>query len=629
MTSAESADAASRERKTTWLLLLVVGASFLVFCTAFVPRLTNVHFGDMEFSGWSGPMGSRLLDGDVPYLDFILPIPPGSFAVLALIEKMGGRPLLLQELWLNAGIHALLGALAYAIASPLTTRVNAVLVTASTLVALTYLNKECAYDHTAQLFAWGSIAVGLRALVAPRSKRRDRLWVAAGVLGALTLAFKQSTGIGAVGGWIAALAYLALSEHLAGDRGEARRLGGDGARLLVGVAVGVALGLGLLVALGSQAPLYFRAVFTDGSALKGGSFRLIANLWAYLTSYGAFPSSLGVVLLVVVIGARIVTGEGLHLGREPSRRVSVERSAWWIGGAVALTFGTATLLLRSKVAPLETEWVTRLDWLKQVPTFGFVFGVAFFLAHLRPTGQAEPDADSTDPDRVGRSFNALFIAALACSIFHNTSAPEFRPFYDNNVVIPVAFLFVMIALDRARARLLKPLVFAVILLSLFGNKFQRALGSKIPIGGQGHWAGMYVSPRGKEVVRAALRVRALAEPDESVLVLPEDVQLTALINRPRPPLRGAIVFVDQYPKRVLDGDLARLERELPKVIVIHPQQPHQWVRFYRIWAANSPAEQMLRHVLMQVLPRHYVRDSSYETQFHGEDGRLDVWVKKP
>ena len=61
---------ARRDTRVAHALLAVMVVAFVAFCAQFVPRLTNVHFGDVEFTGWSGPLGSRILHGDRPYVDF-------------------------------------------------------------------------------------------------------------------------------------------------------------------------------------------------------------------------------------------------------------------------------------------------------------------------------------------------------------------------------------------------------------------------------------------------------------------------------------------------------------------------------------------------------------------------------
>ena len=140
------------EQRAVIGLLLLLSASFLAYAFVFVPRLTNNHFGDVEFSGWCAPLGQRILAGERPYDDFVLPIPPGCFAVTALIAAIAGDVRLLQELWLNALIHLAMTWLAYAIVRPLTSRYNALLVALVTLVTIIQLNKEIPYDHTSLLF---------------------------------------------------------------------------------------------------------------------------------------------------------------------------------------------------------------------------------------------------------------------------------------------------------------------------------------------------------------------------------------------------------------------------------------------------------------------------------------------
>ena len=217
---------------------------------------------------------------------------------------------------------------------------------------------------------------------------------------------------------------------------------------------------------------------------------------------------------------------------------------------------------------------------------------------------------------------------MACSFLHNTSAPEFRPFYDNNPIIPLGYATLFIALDRVRMPKLKACVVAVVLLTLFSSKLARASEALLEAKAGTHWQGMRVSERGRTMEDAADRVRALTTPDDTVLVLPEDVTFAARIGRPRPALRGAIVFVDQYPLRLADADIAELDKNPPKVVVMHPVDDHYWTQMYRIWNGDSGAERVTRHVLTVLLPKLYTRDKSYRTLWYGRSSRLDVWVKK-
>ena len=235
-------------------------------------------------------MGSRLLRGDRPYIDFVLPIPPGSFVLLAAIEKCVGRPLLLEELWLNATIHLGMFFLAYVMARAITSPKNAVLTAVATLTTVMELNKECAYDHTAQIVAWASITSAMWAFFAPEERTRLRLWTLTGFLAAFTLAFKQSTAIGALFGFVVAFGYLVgVPRHDRGIPKAARAWRAPFVCYLNGVFVGLAGVWLMLLLLGSTARAFFQAVFLDASIVKGGPKLLIENRTVYLLRLSRVP----------------------------------------------------------------------------------------------------------------------------------------------------------------------------------------------------------------------------------------------------------------------------------------------------------------------------------------------------
>ena len=622
---AEGPDASRLERRNAGSLLALMVGCYLSFAYFFVPRLTNVHFGDVEFTGWSGPIGERLLRGERPFVDFVLPIPPGSFLLLAAVQKLMGRALLQQELWLNTVAQLLMALIGYAIAVRLTSRINALLVGLSTLVALFWLHKECAYDHTAQLVVWLSFATGVRALLDAPGTARDRYWISTGFFAAFTLLFKQSTGVGALAGWAAAIAYLLIAGRVSAgqslvSRADARSFG-------IGAALGLAVLWLVLVALGSSLFAYFFAVFVDGPKLKGGSWLLIKHVLGYVTIQDAWMSSIVFSIALSLLGVRLVKRTGrLHMGDEPSHREhralgraeSALVALAMVGGFSLAIF----LLVRSKA--LNPDLLLAIDRLRVIPHFGLVIGSAFFVGHLQPArAWGVPAADTAR----GHAINAILIAALATTLLHNTSAPEFRVFYDNNPIIPFAFLFVFVALDRAGLGKLKFVVIVCVLATLFGNRLDRAFVAKISVGRAGHWAGMKVNDRGRDIVLAARRVQALTAPTDTVLVLPEDVQLARLIDRPRPPIVGAIVFVDQYAAHLAPRDIATLAAEPPKVIVIHPPEMHLWAQLFRIWSGDSGAQKVLEFTQKELLPRRYRLDSVTHTRWLWHNATLQIWVR--
>jgi len=589
----------------------------------FIPRLTNAHFGDIEFTGWSGPMGSRLLAGDRPYVDFVLPIPPGSFAVLAAIEWALGKSRVLSELWLDAGIHLVMAWLAYAMVRPVVSRRSAALAALSTLVTIIQLNKECAYDHTAQLTGWASVALGMRALLVADGSRARR-WVAAGAFAGVTLAFKQSTAVGIVGGWILAFVYLAIAERASGR--DSKRWREPAASCATGLVIGLGLVWLLLVTLGSTARAFVQATFVDASTLKGGGRFLVKNLIVYLFDFPAFPASLAMVAVASWVGYRVVRRSGTLAFAPPTSPPAALRN-WELALLVVITVGmpiagALVLVYGPPLYPLE--WIYLIDRFKQVPTLGLITLVVIFTANL--LGPLPP-ANGENATRSGHALNAAVIAALACSLLHNTSAPEFRPFYDNNAIIPLAFASLYATLETADLRWLSMLVLFLLYGSAAGNKFFRAMNAIFPGPADTHWAGLRLSDRGLEISRAAARARQLAGPDGTVLVLPEDVQIAALVGRARPPILGAIVFVDQYAPRLTQDDIDRLDENPPKVVIIHPRNRAGWQRFFRIWSGSSGAERVIDHVLTDMLPSRYTLDSSYHTSFLYEASFLDVYVR--
>ncbi|MEZ4376208.1 MAG: glycosyltransferase family 39 protein, partial [Polyangiaceae bacterium] len=296
-TAPASDDGPTRERRLARGLLALLVVLFMGFASLYVRRLSNFMLGDMEFTGWVGPIAERFGTGEKPYVDFVLPIPPGSFLLLRAIQLISGKAVLLQELWVAAISHLLMGLLGYAMARPFVGRLNAFLVGVGTLVIVLQIHKECAYDHTAQLMAWSSLVLGLHALVAKeRSPRQLRLWVASGACAGLTLLFKQSTGVGVVAGWFAAHAYFGVIRWLRNIPLTSRRAFAGWAG---GLLLGWALTAAVVIAIGSTLGAFWQAVFTDGADLKGGRYKLIFNLFSYVFRHDAYPASFFFSMLMI------------------------------------------------------------------------------------------------------------------------------------------------------------------------------------------------------------------------------------------------------------------------------------------------------------------------------------------
>ena len=120
-------------------------------------------------------------------------------------------------------------------------------------------------------------------------------------------------------------------------------------------------------------------------------------------------------------------------------------------------------------------------------------------------------------------------------------------------------------------------------------------------------------------------MRELASESDAVLLLPNDPNVEAWFARPRPRLSAPIVFADQYSDRFVDGDVAAIRADLPKVIVIGPR--NYWHGFHEIWQPNYGAGRLTEVIQKQVLPAHYTLHQAVPIQHHGKIDAMDVYVR--
>lgn len=607
---------------STVFALGALSVAFFAFASQYAPRLTNNVWSDVEFSGWVAALAQRLQKGARFYEDLILPIPPGSIWLLAQIEGIAGPSRMLTEAWACAICHLLMALSAYAIAAPFTRPRSALFVSGATLALVLQLPKELLYDHTAQVVSWASIALLARGLVSS-APRRDLWFSAAGLVAGLVCVFKQSTSVGAIGGGGVAIAYLALVARKQAKPNALR----EGLVSLVffgcGVALGLALTVGFVAGIGGSVAGFFQTVFTDGSALKGGWKVLLPRMLGYTTVAPTVSLPLLFVVIAGLLAFRIARQGG---GLGAFARAGEEEDSWLSSKEAAsvallttLAFGGGALFLASGIEPgryllLPGRIVYALAG--YLPSLGLVFGALFALASLSYGGE-----------RRSHALSALLLAAVVAAIGHNGSVREARFFYDNNVIVAVGLLCLFVAIDRANLRHLSIVAYAIVVFSIFGGKMERFVIATHPVTDGGFFSGMKVNPRGEKILEAAARVRELTSEDETVLVLPEDVSLAALIGRDRPKLCGAILFVDQYPSRCLAEDLAEIEKNPPKVIVAYPSQEADWQRMYRLWSSQSPAGFLNRAVFRHHIPARYRLDSTFPSVFWGGTSSLEVYVR--
>lgn len=609
----------ARHATAIGLTALVLAHSF--FAAHYVPRLTNNMWSDAEFSGWGAAIARRVVEGALPYRDLVMPVPPGSLWILAAIQRSVGHARILDEAAVCAICHGTMAVLAYAIVRPFASRKVSLFVAAGSLATIIQLPKELSYDHTAQVFAWASLALLARVLARPDAARaRVWLFAAAWTAGFVAL-FKQSTATGAVAAALLAPSLLGfLDARARGARAAAPRAIASLAVAATGAALGFASVLGAIAAAGGSPAGFLRVVYGDGAELKGGAATIVPRLLGYTTVDGTIEAPLLLAALAVVAVWRTLAAGRAFAAPSPADSTDREPSRRALAAYVLVLVGTATLgvlQLRLFVGSPMSAFYVASRIAHKLPPVGLALAAAYAVAALRARASGPRDA----------GFAVLLACAVAGAMFHNASVPEVRFFYDNNALVAVALLALFHALEHPTTRRLGWLAFVVLATSMLGGKMGRWLEARRPVGREGFWSGMYVSDAGAEIVRAARRVRELAGPDDEVLVLPEDVTFAALVGRPRPKLCGAVLFVDQYPSRCIADDLATFEAHPPKVVVVYPGHEDEWQRMYRIWSTSSPAGVFNHAILHFQLPAHYTLDSTYSSAFWNHPTVLDVYVR--
>lgn len=595
---------AARPRLAFAALLALSGAHLAIASR----HLTNVYHADAEFTGWCAALAERVYTGQ-PYREAVVPIPPGSFLILRALASFAGQSLLRQELALIAACQLALTAFAYLIARAFVTPRRALAVAALSFVLLVSLAKELAYDHTAEVCAWAAIACGAHAL-SGTGTRRARGWLLAGALAGVTHAFKQTAGLGVTVGWLVALGYSAwLARSL-------RTAWSDIRAFLLGFAPGLAAAWTLPLLCGATLGEYLRTIYVDAGALKGGLGAQLHSISMYLLRHDLVPGSIVLCLSVLWLWRRGDPREPLLSASELRGAIDAGPRSTLLHFAVVIF--AADLLLLSAPHALPDRVALVATQCHALGPVGLVIG----LTHAASEHAAPPQGADGE---LSRAFRCTLIAALITSLTMNLSFPTLRPFYDNNPVIPLALVALWRSLERARVRGLQAVVLAISLGGLFDLRLQRLLESGTPAPA-GHWAGMRIGARSQPLLRAADRARQLAGERGTVLVLPEDLQMSALIERARPPLHGAVVFVDQYPARVLAHDLSVLDATPPDVVVLLPAEPLAWRAMFGIWNTHSPAAELIDHVAPMLI-KDYHLDSAYPVQFGTVTATLEVWSR--
>ncbi len=501
---------------------------------------------------------------------------------------------------------------------------------ATTLAAIPVffaLPKGILYDSMAQ-FLVALIGWSTASLVGPPAKsngpdqpRGSLLLVMLGVELALLLLTKQNTAVGAIlGVGVVLLSFPRASTWTARARRVLFCLGSTLSCLAILVAV---------LRPWSQPWGLVYDVFLTGSEPKGGGLRLVRNLLTYWAQCAVVVG--GFFLLHRICKSIYATEAG---EKRACRADAVSFPAGFFEMAVAAGLGSLAgfglSFVRARTAlpllPLDRAWPIIL---LNVGLAGCLLGsaAAFSPARVWPTGL--PAAQPLVP---------FIIVFLFSAWFHSLSVKQFYWSYYNNPLIFVALAFVVSGLTRPVAanpqggspRFAWLLVSVAMVLLWLGATDQITAVTQC----QDEWpeirhlAGARLRPQAQGMRELVRLVRSLADPAarDEVLLLPDDPNVEAWMERPRPALSSAIIFTDQYWDRYVDRDFETLKTRPPKVIVIGPRD--YWRVFSRKWNVNRGAERLLDRVQEELLPLRYALSAEVPITYQDRTEIMQVYVRR-
>lgn len=234
----------------------------------------------------------------------------------------------------------------------------------------------------------------------------------------------------------------------------------------------------------------------------------------------------------------------------------------------------------------------------------------------------------------------LSLIFLPAAVFHSLSVESFRWQYDNNPLIFSSLALVIWAAPRflgrastgRRLALWSPATAAVIIVLMvprLTNQISAVLVCRTQWPEIRHLDVARLRPDaiGMRDLVACVRSSCQRANQDQVLLLPEDPNVEAWLDRSRPNLSSAIIFADQYWDRWVEADFAALEKDPPRVIIIGPRDT--WRRFGRLWHVNEGAERLIDLVRLRLLPDRYVLAKEQPILFHG-GGKdfMDIYVRR-
>jgi len=608
-------------------LLLTV---MLVVGMVVVPSHWSSLWMDREFTGWVAPISNRMHDGLILYSEHgHMPMPPGPFVLIEVLTQ--GQATWWTESLLNFVFQSLTLLVAYLALSLLWRPPIPFIATLASMGFFYALQKSIFYDSSAQFFAavGGLLALIYLRSLGERSGRADygRL-MALAFIAAVTVIFKQSTGAGLCLG-------LGLAVLFASPLPWKQRLLHASYLTLTTVVCFAAITLALTPWIDPKGML--DDVFLHGSEAKGGARQLVKNVLTYVyeaAQHVAWFSMLAAVMLGV-FRCKLRTDEEQTEESHPPTVDPFPVSPWLLyAGSLLVPLALVLVSAHSKRILTLCQHVEQTSMV--VTWVGLLTTLVVALKVWFPRRLAAIRSNQTS-----RPFAGLLIVFFLVAVGHTLSVWWFRWTYDNNPLIPLVFGtmigVILTGIPRPegplpwsrRAVLLGIcLMLQALTWSSFALQYEACekCTESWPEVGYLHRARMTRSAVGMRNLVAVVQQAAPDRDNDRVLLLPNDPNVEAWLERKPPELSSVILFADQYLDRRVEPDLAALRANPPRVVVVGPK--NFWRSFHHNWNEGYGAERFIDAMNATVLPELYDLYAVVPISHNRKQDVMEVYIRK-
>ncbi len=596
----------------TWAGAFVV----LSFCFVFMRPWWNRYLG-LTNEGWFQLFGLRILQGQVPYRDFYLHVPPGHALTMAALISLFGNRIVVGELFGFIAALALFGALYVWLARICSPFWSVVAVISSAAIYLDSSAESLGGAHLTSILY--PVLAFLATAVALDKDSGDLLWFSlAGFLAGVSLITKQTAGVAATLSLAVVLTLIMV----------ARGRWWNGARAAMMFAVGWLIPVASICTwLASQGALgnFLSDVFLHGASSKGslgsllerqvvgiagshnlricaalalGAIIIVAILYQRATTASrAWPQRYSM-MLILAFGA-ISTGLVATVEHQNALPYGLQRPAIVLHNSPLFFGELGSLILLLAYGSLFL--VRRLSWLEEQ----YLLASAASFAYAFLSSFSWVNAASI----LMPAFPFVFAFALS-----NVRSDKTGRFFQGATLVLVAFCIA----TMAGLKLQSPYAWAD---WQEGNVSRATVKPNFP-----ELRGIRVTPETDRFLeRLVADIQRDSRPDESVAEFCCMPILYLLAHR-APATFAYVHYIDVTPDSVYQADAERL-RENPPAVVVTVERTEEELREGEIYFRDGkPSGERMLWIMLRNLGPGYRLSDTLTTPNNSK--RVEVWVRK-